>query len=441
MQNSVKSAPVAVAASEVLQLVDTNPCLDLIPELRSMDDALTIMECIPDECPLEWAVTDADLQIPTFERARLAYDLVAAVRESAAERDLSSPEFRSKTISAAELINHLTNRHGHTLPAASITVTNAAPRGFFVIVPAGTGQRALRRAIERCFGTEPKSIDLRLPDGGSIRFARLPTLCIPFPANGSLRSFAKAFVARFDGAMQTRFSERARGPLHRGEQDINAAIQAFAIAANLGLLIVEQINTRDAQGGPAAVLWDTLSQFTSATGIPVLCLATPGAAAALSEQSGAISALASTSAYHIPPVEPDSDLWLTLAAYLYERHLSSLLSAEAPEWFSLCLWRATLGHTELAAKVCTHVASVLGKAGTVELSEKAFLKHADDALILERPHLNAVERLQRGGRFTATSIRRHGDWLPLRAVMRSVPGLDEQDSRKKIADVQVAGGA
>jgi len=433
----------ATVTASANPLVDNNPCLALIPALNSMDDAFAVMECIPDEYPPESGVNDADLLIPTFEHARLMYELVAAVRRSAAERNLNSPEFRKKTISAAQLINHLTNRHGHTLPAAPVTVPNAAPRGFFVIVPTGMGHRALRRAVERRLGTEPTTIDLRLPDGGSMQYLRLPSLCVPFPSNGSLRSFARAFVARFDDAMQTRYSERTHGPLHRGEQEISAAIQAFAIAANLGLLIVDQINTRDASGSAAAALWTTLSQFSSATGIPVLCLATPGAAAALSEQSAAISALAPESAYHIPSVDPSSELWMTLVNYLYGRHLASLLGAntlESPGWFSDSLWRATLGHTELAVKVCKHVAGVLWTSGATKLSKENFLEHATDALVLERPHLKAIERLGLGGRFTATSLRRHGDWLPLEAVMQTVPGLDHEDAKKKIAYVQEAQG-
>lgn len=419
------------------RLVLRNPCLTLIPELKSLDEAFDAMECIPTACSPDSGISEDDFQIPTFEHARLACDLVTAVRQSATERDLSSAKFRRATISAGELINHLTNRHGHTLRAAAVTVENAAPRGHFVIVPAGMGQRALRRAVERIFGTEPKPIDVDFPDGGSIRYMRLPTLCVPFPSNGALRSFAKSFIRRFDGAMKTIYSKDTRGPLHRGEEDINAALQAFAIAANLGLLIVDQINTRDANANAASSLWDSLSQFTIATGIPVLCLATPGAAAALSEQSGAISALADKTAYHIAPAQPNSELWLTLASYLYDRHLRFCLGGNQPEWFPDALWQATCGHTELAIKVCTHLVSVNGIAGGKELSDVEFVQQAKDALVLERPHLKAIKKMRGGGSFTVTSVRRHGDWLPLDAVMQSVPGLDEEDSRMRIAQVSL----
>ena len=142
MKMTVTPATGPLSASEVRRLIDQNPCLSLIKELRSLDDALDAMTCIPDECTPEMGVTEDDFQIPTSERGRLAYELASAGRASARQRDLSSAEFRRKMTSAGVLINHHANRHGHALPVNSVTVPNAAPRGFFVIVPAGMGQRA-----------------------------------------------------------------------------------------------------------------------------------------------------------------------------------------------------------------------------------------------------------------------------------------------------------
>ncbi len=413
------------------QLELPNPCLRFLPEVETLDDGFEKMECIPSEHSQDARISEDDFQIPTFEHARLAVELVAAVRQSAAERNLNSADFRRTTISAGELINHVADRHGRTMPAARVTVEHAVPRGLFAVVPAGVGQRALRSAVQRIFGTKPEPVDVELPEGGLIRYLRLPSLCVPFPSKPTPRSFAKDFLSRFNSAMNRRFTG-ARGPLHRGEEDINAALPAYGIAANLGLLIVEQINTRAAGAHAASALWDTLAQFTMATGIPILCLATPGAAAALSEQSGAIAALASKTVYHMAPALPDSEQWTVVAAYLYARHLRRCLGDRKPDWFSQGLWRLTLGHQQLAAKVCTHIASVSRKDGDKQPSESEFMKEAAEALVLEMPHLMAVRKMRSGGSFTVSSVRRHGDWLPLEAVMQSVPGLEEADTTLRI---------
>lgn len=415
-----------------------NPCARFLKDVRTLDEGYEAMTCIPPESLGEHGISEDDFQISTFEHARLAVDLVAAARRSAAERNLNSEEFRRKTVSAGMYINHVADRHGHALDGAPITVDNAGPRGHFVIVPAGMGQRALRKAVQRVFGKDREPIEIALPQGGLIRYTRLPSLTVPFPANGAPRSFGKLFLRYFDDAMSLRHSLRLRGPLHRGEEEICPALQAYAIAANLGVLIVEQINTRNASTHLAKALWEILGRFTADTGVPVLCLVTPGAAAALSEQSDTIAFLAGKTLYNIAPPRRDSEQWPLTCGYLYSSHLTVCMGDDEPGWFADALWRVTCGLTELAVKVCVHVASVSRRDERKQVAETEFLELAKEGLLLEWPHLQAIRKMRDGGSFTVSSVRRHGDWLPVEPVMQSVPGLEEANATLRITDVRTS---
>ncbi|NYH21710.1 hypothetical protein [Paraburkholderia bryophila] len=406
-------------------LDDFNPCARFLKDVRSLDDGYDAMECIPAERLGERGIGVSDLQIPTFEHARLAVELFASALESAAERNLNSEEFRRKTISAARYINHLTDRHGHALEAAPITVDSAGPRGHFVIIPTGMSQQALRKALQRVFGKDGEPIKIAVPQGGVIQYTRLPSLTVPFPENGAPRSFGKLFLRYFDDAMNLAHSARLRGPFHRGEEEVGPALQAYAIAANLGVLIVEQIDTRNASTKLAKSLWAILARFTADTGIPIVCLATPGAAAALSEQNTATTFLAGKTWYNIAPAQRGSAQWSLTCEYIYLTYLTGCMGFAEPEWFADTVWWVTCGRSELAVKVCLHIVSVSRKEDFERPGKDEFLKLAKDALALEWPHLRAVRRLGEGGSFTSASIRRHGDWLPVEPMMQSVPGLEE----------------
>ncbi|WP_261541550.1 hypothetical protein [Burkholderia multivorans] len=420
----------AVTKHAVIASYDTkeaNPCLSNIRQLQSLEDAMTAMTCLPGlgDCPPE--SEGGDLLIPTPEHGRLCLDIVRAVIDGYRHRNLSSPEFRRIATASAILVNHPDDRHGHSLPTPVLAVPGARPRGFFAVIPAGTGRRVTAHAIAAYLKTEPIVIEVALQDGQMSRYLQLPAMRIAWPARGSLRSFAKAFIANVDAAVGTRYLARNRGALHRGEQEVIAALCAFAVALNLGVLIVERINTRVARGRDAETLWDALGQFTSATGIPVLCLGTPGAAAALSEQSSAIGELVTHSVYSLPADIPTSEVWCLFAKILFAKYLKDVVGSNEPDWFTEHLWQESYGHYRLAKKACIHVSSKLRATESNRLSPEDFVRYAREALTLEQPHLRAI-RLWRsgGGRFTATSIRRHGDWLPLNALMTTVPGLVDE---------------
>lgn len=418
----------------------SNPCARFARDVTTLDDGYDAMECIPSERLGERGIGVTDFQIPTFEHARFAVELFTSAIESATERNLNSEEFRCKTVSAAMYINHSADRHGHALEGAPITIANAGPRGHVVVIPAGMGQQAFRKAIQRMFGTEYEKIDIEVPQGGVIRYTRLPSLTVPFPENGAPRSFGKLFLRYFDDAMNMTHSARLRGPFHRGEEEVGPALQAYAIAANIGVLIVEKINTRNASTKLAKSLWAILARFTADTGIPIVCLVTPGAAAALSEQSTAAALLAGNTWYNIASAEPHSAQWSLTCEYLYTTYLTGCMGLGEPEWFAETMRWLTCGLSELAVKACIHIRSVSRKEDFRRPGKDEFLKLAKNALALEWPHLRAIRKLREGGSFTTASIRRHGDWLPVEPMMQSVPGLDETNPAFRITEVSTPGG-
>jgi hypothetical protein len=373
MQMTVDDASV-VNSARLSDLPDqSNPCARFLKDVTTLDDGYDAMECIPAERLGERGIGVSDFQIPTFEHARLAVELFASALESAAERNLNSDEFRRKTVSAAMYINHVTDRHGHALEGAPITIDSAGPRGHFVVIPAGMSQQALRKAVQRVFGKDRELIEIAVPQGGVIRYTRLPSLTVPFPENGAPRSFGKLFLRYFDDAMNLTHSARLRGPFRRGEEEIGPALQAYAIAANLGVLIVEQIDTRNASTKLAKSMWAILARFTADTGIPVVCLATPGAAAALSEQSTAAALLAGKTWYNIASAQQDSAQWSLTCEYLYSAHLTGCMGFGAPEWFADAMWRVTCGLSELAVKVCVHIVSISREEDFKRPGEDEFL--------------------------------------------------------------------
>ncbi|MFM0147607.1 hypothetical protein [Paraburkholderia sp. RL18-085-BIA-A] len=401
-----------------------NPALANLPQIASLDAAFERMEFLPADATAETAV------MPTIQHAHLGFDLVRAVFQSASERDLSSLEFRNKTESALEVIFHQSDRHGHSSPAAKVRVPNAVARGFLVVVPEGMGRLAIRRALVRLFGDEVDEINVDSPEG-LVCYLRARILVVQFGPTGGLRAFAKGFVKAFDDALGLNLFSKARGRIHRGEDEIGALLQALAIAGSLGCLIVENINTRNARPDKASELWDTLARFADATGIPVVIMVTPGAAAALSEQDSARRALSGAGQYHVPPHPVDSLHWHAEAQFIFNRYLRKHFGTEAPDWYFDVLWKETLGHTDLGHKLCAHMSRNWRDLVTSDVSRDHFSHAAKLALLLEQPHLKAITTARKyGGLLTNTSVRRHGDWLPLELVMKTVPGLEDEKGRR-----------
>ncbi|MGY6121548.1 hypothetical protein ACW9YQ_14470 (plasmid) [Paraburkholderia strydomiana] len=402
-----------------------NPVLPSIRTFKDEREARAALEHLPDFESRDNSSSDARLLVPGVAHGRLMEQLLRCIYESAEERNLACEEFRNGVLTAHQFLHYLKNRHAHSTPPVQVALPNAQPRGLFAVVPHGLGQFALRYALQQYVGSGVRTFDFGSNDG-SIRFFRLDSLVVPFPTNGSLPTLVNTAARLIDGIFKTGFKAKGTGPLHRNDEEATLALQALALSTNLGPLIVEQANTSNTRSTRAAHVWSALSQFTIATGIPVLCIATPGAAASLVNHSGAQPALSIRGTYSIEPYAPQSKEWENVAFMLWLKYLATL-STSVPEWFAMKLWQVTHGRIELAVKVCTHIAKDSKSKKRSPLVADELERRASEALAMEIPYLRAMVRASRGGTFTRGAVKRFADWLPFDMVMRSIASLDETD--------------
>jgi len=187
---------------------------------------------------------------------------------------------------------------------------------------------------------------------------------------------------------------------------------------------VERINTRDATTRYAPDTWDALGIFTRTTGIPVLCLMTPGAATGLAEQSGSIGDLCPNGVHRITPHSQDTKEWEATAKAIYIQCLGFANGGVMPQWFPMALWKVSLGHPGVAMPAAKATEAALKLKNEKALAEEVFAALATEATLIHEPHLRAVLQAHGGGTFTNASLRRHGDWIPLEVMMKTALGLD-----------------
>ncbi|CAJ0790285.1 hypothetical protein LMG7141_02344 [Ralstonia condita] len=408
-------------------MAEQNPCSAQLPptptKLAAMSE-LTRGLFVRTHRAVGGAAADhADLLLGNDELALLLINVAATVREGYSARDLRRADFRARVITASEFVHHSSGQHGHTLSLPAANLPDAKPRGVLVIAQARMGRRVIADAIQDFIGRNPRPLTVEVSQGQIASYWMLPVLRVQWPAGGSLRKFAEILLRSFDAAMGTRLSLLRHGPFRRNEVDIRSALCALGVATNLGLLIVERINTRDASGPSAEKLWDTLGQFTRITGIPVLSMATPGAAAALSEQSSAAGELSASGLHTIVPQERGSRKWSAVSKAIFDANLRTQEFCRPPQWFDDALWDVSRALNGLASGVCRYVDSRLSSEQLVHLDEARFRELAAEALVLEQPHIDILHSLASPGRYTLTSLRRHGDWLPLRHALATVPRL------------------
>lgn len=349
----------ALAQTKYLAAREQNPCSSQLPPIPTKQAAmreLTRGRIVRQHRGAgELPVTGADLLLANDKLAELLIDVTANVHEGYAARDLNRADIRARVITASEFVNHSSNQHGHALTLPAINLPDAKPRGILTIAQARMGRRVIVDAIQGYLGREARSVTVQVGPGQVVAYWMVPTLRVQWPAGGSLRKFVRTLLRSFDAVTGTRLSEQRRGSFHRDEPDVQAALCALGVAANLGLLIVERINTRDATGSSASTLWDTLGQFTRTTGIPILCMATPGAATALAEYSSAAGELAVHGPHVLTPPERDSRSWRAASTAIFDAYLRTEDFPLPPEWLLSALWDVSLGIYGLATKVCRHV--------------------------------------------------------------------------------------
>jgi hypothetical protein len=266
------------------------------------------------------------------------------------------------------------------------------------------------------------------PQGLPTLVYRVPCLTVPFPANASLRRFTKTLLREADLAVGTGYSRAGIGPFHRDPEEFGFALNALGIQFNLGLLIVSNIYSRDAAHCSAPVLFQALSQFTASTGIPVLCIGTPGAAAALVEHGAVMGPLCKKGSFEIAPLGPEEAQWELWVEYIWDSRFRATYPHDMPAWFKDAIWRRTLGFTEWVSKLGDYVYSLRENSMVEPLTDELLEEHAGKALALEQPAMAAIRHVRQKGPTTRYGVRRFGDWLPLRVSMLAIPTVSQTES-------------
>ncbi len=412
-----------------------NPSLEGIPEIPSIATARRVLLSAPMAGDLVGKNGDgsARLLVPTTDHADILVQVMKHVHASYASRNLNIAANRGYSFSSEESVNDSVNRHIEPIPKKAGKAPDAIARGILVCAPARCGRTRMADAIEAYlqrgfaqtneFGGKYEIIALRTPVA-PMQFLRIRTLRVSWPASGKLRALVQGFISAFDAALgQGEYSRRTRGPFLR-EQDMIPAMCALAAGSHLGLLIVERINTRPATTSHSWETWDALGRFTRDTGIPVLCLATPGALTGLVEQGAAIGSLCTTGVHKIHRMAKGSKVWKATANAIYKQCFSFVKGGAMPEWFPDVLWDRSLGYAGLGVMAAKVVGENMQIAQETVLEELKFINDAAAALEIYGPHLQAVKQALQGGTFSNQSLRRYGDWLPLEIVIKTVPALE-----------------
>jgi hypothetical protein len=397
---------------------DGNPLLADVPPVPTLHEAMQLTEVVesyegaPISSGEEITRRVSNVVVTNAARARALMTVLEQVRSSYRDRDLRDHAYVNFTYTANYALHRKRDRRGYELPLVFGIAPKARPRGIIVAAPVRTGRRCLASTIESLFPREAIPVAIQGTHSGDSRYWKVPVIRIQWPIDGKIHGLARNFVGAFDTIMKTDYARRTQSPFFR-DRDIIAALSALSIAANLGLLIVERINTLDASTRAAETTWDGLAQYTRMTGIPVLCLATPGAAVAgLSKLPGALGDLAPTGPLEIlPSANHREKRWIDICRALYDATVGSILRDSMPDWLPEAAYDLTLGYPGLLAKVLSHIALELNALKVTAFTAEVFEIYAKKALSLDQTHLDAVSLIRKGGEFTRATLLRHGDWL------------------------------
>ncbi|SKC83745.1 hypothetical protein SAMN05445504_3723 [Burkholderia sp. CF099] len=366
----------------------------------------------------------ADTLVSNSTIGRVLTKAITFVRDSYHDRDLRNPHYRDYAANAASFL-HRRNTSGHVLPSRFGIAPRAKPRGMIASVPVRMGRRLLAQALHSAIGTQ--ALAVRVPESnGFTDYLQLPCLRLLWPIDGKLGSFAQGFFGAFDAAMHTEYALNTRSPLFR-ERDIVPSICALAVAANLGMLIVERINAEDASANGASATWNAIGQFTRTTGIPVLCLSTPGAAVlGAGRIPGVLGDLTATAPIELLPPPSSRDIrWLAICRALFDRTLRIAGIESMPLWLPSVAYQLTAGYPGLLAMVLKSIALSLAALKEPTLSREVFVAYGMQALRLHAPHLDAVKSIRRKKVITPPTLVRYSDWLSIAKLgaVFSVPEL------------------
>ncbi|CAG9269511.1 hypothetical protein [Paraburkholderia caribensis] len=395
-----------------------NPALADVPPVPTLRKAMQLTELVEsyDDAPIssgeEITRRASNVVVTNTARARTLMTVLEQVRSSYRDRDLRDQTYINFTQTANYVLHRRRDRRGYELPLVFGIAPKARPRGILVTAPVRTGRRCLANTIESLFRREAIAFEIPGSHYGDARYWKVPVIRIQWPIEGKIHGLARNFVGAFDTVMKTDYARRTQSPFFR-ERDIIPALSALSIASNLGLLIVERINTLYASTRAAETTWDGLAQYTRMTGIPVLCLATTGAAVSgLSKLPGALGDLAPTGPIEIlPSASCREKYWIDICKALYDATVGSILRDYMPDWLPRAAYDLTLGYPGILAKALSAIALELHAMQVKSFTAEIFEIYGKKALLLDQSHLDAVKMIRMGGKFTRATLFRHGDWL------------------------------
>jgi hypothetical protein len=402
-----------------------NPLLRHIPTVAAAEDAISAAQTSRSRAVAADQGKDpskqrpADRFIADESRRRIIAAVVEQVRSSYAERDIRDPDYRNFIITANTALHRRQDRRRRAIPLVLGEAPHAKARGILVAAPVRTGRRSLADAIESLFTRRPVTHCFPACHPGFMEFVQLPMIRILWPIDGRVETLARDFIIAVDSALKTDYACKTSTPMFP-DRDMPTALRALAITTNLGLLMVERINMADACARRAASVWQALNEFTKMTGIPVLCLATPGATvASLANHSDVFSPLARFEI--LPSARHTDNFWLLICESLYGVTVGTLRRGRMPKWLPRVAFRLTLGYPGLLAKALTSIALMCRALKIADFTQQIFTSYAKQALVLEQCSLSYIALVRARNCRIPPSLRLHGDWLSLQELQSNAP--------------------
>lgn len=438
-------ATVDVVVDEVLDARSSdrrtrNPALDYTPVWWGEADAMKRLTFDPERTTSGLMSSDGLFNFPTKAQVRLARELVTYITHSRLERNPAEHEFQALLYRASNYVASPFDDRGRRVNLPVVAVPTSGSRGIWVSIPAGHGEEAVVRAIERVIGTSAHRFYVDASGGGEFDISIVKSLTVPFPESGSPRAFVDTYLKQMDSVVQDGSSTYQTGPFHRESNDVANAMSSHAIQHNLGALLVPGLTAAAIKGKAGGVLLGILARFTERSGIPVVCFATTKATTAAEMHGSVVRALRKLGVSIVAFKHTDGE-WHRLAEHLWEHFFSYRFSHAMPEWFVEELWRHSLGLVEPAQKLAEHAYSTGAFTPEPELTVLLLEKYAHDALELDAGMLTSLMFLSsehctsRASGYTSD----HADSFPLTVNIEHAPIFN--DVNVKIAKELLKGTA
>ncbi|MEI7298072.1 hypothetical protein WCQ02_38820 [Paraburkholderia tropica] len=362
-----------------------------------------------------------------MKKAATLRHVVAMMLDSFRDRDLRLGDYRNHVWESHKFLHRIDARRGQALPSTYARAPRAKPRGIVVAMPVRMGMTTFANAIESFLydynttdgehersnieGRAPITINVGTP-GNFAEHVHARCLRIRWPQDGTRSGLVESFLSAFDNLFHSKYADHSRNAIFHGKYSIRSMC-ALAAVSHLGVLIVEQVVYASVKRPVANETWEALALFTTLTGIPVLILTTPGAAAySLSRLPGASGELAPHGVIEIQPIKSATDPnWISICSIQFDATMGQLGLTNMPEWFPKLAFELTLGYPAVLAKALTSIALYEVSLDTFAFGPEIFTKYANKAIALDLVHLRAVNFIRAGGKATTSNIWEHSDWL------------------------------